>query len=162
MFIAFWSALGWIKSILITLLACIVFIFVLSVGGIVSRTVFGDFSHLMSFIEKPEIRLMGLMKIAGIFVGTWLIITQLGSSLFRAVGQSIVATVISLILLAFLFWLGSIGTLTSIIVFSVLYAVLLWIMRFRMVSNLFAETVRIVRIGLILALILGVMVWIVL
>lgn len=150
MFTAFWSALGWIKSILITILTLIAFIFLLSVGGMVARVIFHDFAHFLNFLDSPSIRMIGIMKIIGICIGSWLIITQLGSSLFRAVGQAIVATVISVSLLAFLFWLGSMSNLVSILLFTIIYAVILWIMRFRMVSNLFAETVRIVRIALIL------------
>ncbi len=150
MFMAFWSALGWIKSILITILTLIAFIFLLSVGGMVIRVIFHDLAHFLNFLDSPSIRMIGIMKIIGICIGSWLIITQLGSSLFRAVGQAIVATVISVSLLAFLFWLGSMSNLVSVLLFTIIYAVILWIMRFRMVSNLFAETVRIVRIALIL------------
>ena len=150
MFMAFWSALGWIKSILITILTLIAFIFLLSVGGMVVRVIFHDLAHFLNFLDSPSIRMIGIMKIIGICIGSWLIITQLGSSLFRAVGQAIVATVISVSLLAFLFWLGSMSNLVSVLLFTIIYAVILWIMRFRMVSNLFAETVRIVRIALIL------------
>ena len=101
-----------------------------------------------------------IMKITGIFLGTWLIMTQLGSSLLRAIGQAIVATIVALGLLAFLFWIGTLGTITSILIFAALYGILLWIMRFRMVSNLFIETVRILRIALILVVVVGILVWI--
>lgn len=162
MFMAFWSTLGWIKSILITILTLIAFIFLLSVGGMVVRVIFHDLAHFLNFLDSPSIRMIGIMKIIGICIGSWLIITQLGSSLFRAVGQAIVATVISVSLLAFLFWLGSMSNLVSVLLFTIIYAVILWIMRFRMVSNLFAETVRIVRIALILWVIVGIVMWIVL
>jgi hypothetical protein len=107
-------------------------------------------------------QLMGIMKIVGFFVGAWLIMTQLGSSLVRSLGQAFVATAIALMILGLLIWITGIGTLISLVVFSVLYAVLLWIMRFRMVSNLFVETVRIFRVALILAVVIGLVVWIVL
>ena len=102
------------------------------------------------------------MKIVGFFGGAWLIATQLGSSLARSLGQALVATVIALGILGLLIWITHIGTLVSVLLFSVLYTVLLWIMRFRMVSNLFAETVRIVRIGIILELVIGIIIWIIL
>lgn len=102
------------------------------------------------------------MKIIGFFVGTALIMTQLGSSLVRSLGQAFVATAVSLMILGLLIWITSIGTFISVVIFSLLYAVLLWIMRFRMVSGLFAETVRIVRVALILAAVIGLVVWIVL
>lgn len=88
--------------------------------------------------------------------------TQLGSSLVRSLGQAFVATAIALMILGLLMWITGIGTLASLVIFSLLYAVLLWIMRFRIVSNLFVETVRIVRIVIILAVVIGLVVWIVL
>jgi len=107
--------------------------------------------------------MIGIMKIIGIFLGTWLITTQLNSSLFRAAGQAIIATVVSVGLLVFLLWIiGALGTITCVVIFSLFYAVLLWIMRFRMVSNLFAETVRIIRIAVIIAVVTGVLAWIIL
>ncbi len=161
-FMALWSALGWIKSFLITVLSLIVFVFLLSLALIVARLVFHDFVSVFEFLARPEIRLLGLMKIVGVVFGAFLIFSQLGSNLLRSVGQSLVATVISLAILSFLMWLGHISTLLAIISFTVIYGALLWIMRFRMVSNLFAETVRIIRVVLIMALALSLLVWIVL
>ena len=149
-FIGLWSALGWIKSFLITILTIIGIIFLMALGALVLRSIFGDMQSVLDFINQPRIQLMNIMKIIGLFAGAWLISTQLGSSLGRSIGQAFVATAVSLIILGLLIWIMQIGTFVSIILFSILYAVLLWIMRFRMVSNLFAETVRIVRIALIL------------
>ena len=105
---------------------------------------------------------MGLLGIFGVFFGAWLIMTQLGSSLVGSLGQAFVATLVSLVILGLLIWIADIGTITSLIVFCLLYAGLLWIMRFRIVSDLFVETVRIVRIVIILAVVIGLVVWIVL
>lgn len=161
-FIALWSALGWIKSFLITILTLIGVIFLMALGVLILRSIFGDMQSVLDFINQPKIQLMNIMKILGLFAGAWLIATQLGSSLVRSIGQAFVATVVSLIILGLLIWITHIGTLASIVIFCLLYAVLLWIMRFRIVSNLFAETVRIVRIALILGVMIGVVVWIVL
>lgn len=161
-FATLWSALGWIKSFLITILTFIGVIFILALSALILRAVFGDVESLLSFINKPTIQLLGIMKMIGFFGGAWLIGTQLGSSLVRSVGQAFVATVIAIAILGLLTWITNLGTLVSIILFSALYTVLLWIMRFRIVSNLFAETVRIVRIGLILVVVIGVIVWIIL
>ncbi len=161
-FVALWSALGWITSFLITILSTIAFVFLLSLGGIFARLFFHDMVSVFTFLARPEVRLIGLLKIVGIMVGTFLIFSQLGSSLLRSVGQALVATVISLAILAFLMWLGHISTFIAIIVFTITYAALLWIMRFRMVSNLFAETVRIVRVALIVAVVTGLLIWIIL
>lgn len=161
-FITLWSALGWIKSLLITILTFIGIVFILALGFIILRAIFGDAQGILIFINRPQIQLMNIMKIFGLFGGAWLIATQLGSSLVRSFGQAFVATVTSLIILGLLIWITHIGTLISILVFSLLYAVILWIMRFRMVSNLFAETVRIIRITLILMVMIGLVVWIVL
>lgn len=161
-FITLWSALGWIKSFLITLLTLIGIVFFSAVAVLIARAIFGDVTSVLEFVTRPQIQLMGIMKIIGFFVGAWLIMTQLGSSLVRSLGQAFVATAIALMILGLLLWITGIGTLTSLVIFSLLYAVLLWIMRFRIVSNLFVETVRIVRIVIILAVVIGLVVWIVL
>jgi hypothetical protein len=134
----------------------------LALGALIIRAVFDDVESFIAFINQPTLQLMGIMKMIGFFGGAWLIGTQLGSSLARSIGQAFVATVIAIAILGLLIWITSIGTLISIILFSALYTVLLWIMRFRMVSNLFVETVRIIRIGMILAFMIGIVVWIVL
>ena len=161
-FITLWSVLGWIKSFLITVLTFIGVVFILALSALVLRALFGDIYSISTFINTPTIQLLGIMKIVGFFGGAWLIATQLGSSLARSLGQALVATVIALGILGLLIWITHIGRLVSVLLFSVLYTVLLWIMRFRMVSNLFAETVRIVRIGIILALVIGIIIWIIL
>ncbi|MCB9806445.1 hypothetical protein H6768_00785 [Candidatus Peribacteria bacterium] len=161
-FVTLWSALGWIKSFLITLLTLIGIVFLMALVFLVMRAVFGDMKHILEFISQPKMQLMNIMSIIGFFGGAWLIAIQLGSSLARSLGQAFVATVIALGILGLLIWITHIGTFASVILFSLLYTVLLWIMRFRIVSNLFAETVRIVRVGLIVFVVLGVVVWIVL
>ena len=161
-FMGLWSALGWIKSFLITVLSLIVFVFLLSLASIAARLFFDDVVSIFTFLARPEVRLLALLKIVGVIAGTFLIFSQLGSNLIRAVGQAIVATLIALAILAFLMWLGDISTWVAVIVFALVYAALLWIMRFRMVSNLFAETVRIVRVVLIIAVAVGILAWIVL
>ena len=161
-FITLWNALGWIKSLLITLLTLIGIVFMMAIGFIVLRMMFDDTQSILEFMNQPRIQLLGVMKIIAFFLGAWLIMAQLGSSLVRALGQAFVATVISTIILGLIMWITGIGTFLSIVVFALLYAVLLWIMRFRMVSNLFVETVRIFRVALILAVVIGLVVWIVL
>lgn len=134
----------------------------LAIGALIVRAVFDDVESFIVFINQPALQLIGIMNIIGFFGGAWLIGTQLGSSLARSIGQAFVATIIATAILGLLIWITNIGTLASIVLFSALYTILLWIMRFRMVSNLFAETVRIVRIGLIIAVTIGLVVWIIL
>lgn len=119
-------------------------------------------SDILAFINRSHIQLLAIMAIIGIFVGTGLIMSQLRSTLVRSLGQAIVATAISLIILSLVIWITNIGTLIALMTFCLLFAVLLWIMRFRMVSDLFIETVRIVRVALVLAIVIGLVVWIVL
>lgn len=161
-FIGLWSALGWIKSFLISILTVIGILILMALGILILRAIFGDTQDILTFINQPKIQLMGIMKIMGLFGGAWLISSQLDSSLSRSILQALVATVVSVIVLGLIIWITHIGTVLSIILFSVIYAALLWIMRFRMVSNLFAETVRIVRVALILGVMIGLVVWIVL
>jgi len=161
-FMTLWSALGWIKSILITILTFIGLVFVLALGFLVLRGVVGDTATILQFLNTPTIKLLSILKIGGILGGVWLIMTQLRSGLFSAVAQAIVSTVVSLGILSLLIWIAHIGMWASLALFVLLYVTLLWIMRFRMVSNLFAETVRIVRVGLILGVIMGIVVMIIL
>lgn len=161
-FITLWSALGWIKSLLITVLTLIGIIFIMALGFILLRMIFDDTRGILDFITQFRIQLMGVMAMVGFFIGALLIMTQLRSVPVRSLGQAFIATLISLIILALIMWITGIGTFLSVVIFSLLYAVLLWIMRFRMVSGLFAETVRIVRVTLILAVVIGLVVWIVL
>ena len=161
-FIALSRLFGWIKSLLVTLLSLIGFVFLAALIVLIIRAIFGDMQSFFAYAMKPEIRMISIMKLTGIFAGTYLITSQLRSSLFSSLGQAMIATLVSIGLLAFLIWMGPLSTLTSVILFSGIYAVILWIMRFRMVSNLFAETVRIVRIAIIIALIASMLIWIIL
>ena len=161
-FIALSRVFGWIKSLLVTLLSLIGFVFLAALIVLIIRAIFGDMQSFFAYAMKPEIRMISIMKLTGIFAGTYLITSQLRSSLFSSLGQAMIATLVSIGLLAFLIWMGPLSTLTSVILFSGIYAVILWIMRFRMVSNLFAETVRIVRIAIIIALIASMLIWIIL
>lgn len=161
-FMTLWSALGWIKSILITILTFIGLVFMLALGFLVLRGVVGDTAAILEFLNTPTIKLLSILKIGGILGGVWLIMTQLRSGLFSALAQAIVSTVVSLGILSLLIWIAHIGMWASLALFVLLYVMLLWIMRFRMVSNLFAETVRIVRVGLILGVLLSIIVFIIL
>jgi len=101
-FITLWSALGWIKSFLITILTLIGIIFFAALGYLILHAIFGDIASILTFINQPTIQLLGLLKILGFFVGSWLITTQLGASLARALGQAFIATVIALTILSLL------------------------------------------------------------
>lgn len=105
---------------------------------------------------------MIVIGIVGLFVGTLLIIGLLDEGILQSFSQSLGATLIALILVAFLQWIGDIGTVTTVLVFALLYGILLWIMRFRMVSDLFVDTVRVIRVMVILGIVIGLVVWIVL
>jgi hypothetical protein len=161
-FTSLWSVLGWIKSLLITLLTLIGIVVILGVSAWILRAIFGDIESIISFINQSTSQLLSVLGIVWFFIGTWLIMWQLNASFARALGQAFVASFVALMILALLIWIIHVGSVVSVILFSMLYAVLLWIMRFRMVSNLFAETVRIIRVGLILGVILSIFVWIIL
>lgn len=160
--VGLWSALGWIKSFLIAILTLIGIVFVTALAALVLRAIFGDLEGVLEFINRPEMQLLGLMKILGFFAGSWLIATQLGSTLGRSIGQAFVATAVSVGILGLMTWITDIGPILSVVIFTAVYAVILWIMRFRMVSDLFPETVRIVRVALILGAMIGIVAWIVL
>lgn len=162
LFIGLWGVIGWVKALLITILTFIGIILLMTLGFLILRAVFGDTQEVIDFANRPEIQLLNIMKIVGFFGGAWLIASQLGSSLARSIGQSLVATAVSVIILGLLAWMTAIGTVVSVILFSIIYAAVLWLMRFRMVDNLFVESVRIVRIAIILGVVIGLVAWIVL
>lgn len=161
-YISLWSVLGWIKSFLITVLSLIALAFFLAAIALASRFFFDDISQVLDFVTSIAAQRLMVVGIIGTFIGAILIATQLGSSFIRSFGQSLGATLIALVVVAFLAWINPLGTVSTVVLFVILFAILLWIMRFRIVSNLFVETIRIVRVALVLAVVIGIIIWIVL
>ncbi len=161
-FISLMSALGILRAILVMILSLIVFICLGAIFALLMRAFVVNIHEFFGILLTQNSMELVLIGIFGLFVGMLLIVLHLDTPALRAFGQSLGATLVSLTLLGFLQWIGDIGTVVSVILFVALYGVLLWIMRFRMVSNLFLETVRIVRVVLILGVIMGLMLWIVL
>ena len=50
-FISLWSALGWIKSFLVTILTLICFIVILAIGGLIVRAFFTDLLHFLAWLS---------------------------------------------------------------------------------------------------------------
>lgn len=161
-FVTSYSIFGWFKSLLITILSLISFVFILACFLLLGKVVFDTVGDFFWFMAQDHILLLFVCVWSGLFIGTWLIVTQLRVRLFVALGQSIIATCVTIAIVSLLFWLSSVGTFTTIILFVCLYTILLWIMRFRDGERVFAETVRVVRVGLLLLVILSFIVWIIL
>lgn len=67
-FITLWSALGLIKSLLITVLTLIGMVFILALAFIVLRMVFDDTRSMLEFITGFRIQLAGVMAMVGFFL----------------------------------------------------------------------------------------------
>lgn len=160
--VALWSGLGWIRSFLISLLTLIATLFLVALTIICVRLIFGTWSDFFTFITTLFAQRTGIFAMVGFFVGAWLITVQLHTSLIRALIEAFISTFVAILILVFISWILTFGTIWSLVIFTLVYGVVLWILRFRLVSNLFVETVRIIRVMVILLLILALVVWILL
>ncbi len=160
-FITLWKALGWLTSILVTLLTLISTLFVAALVLFLMRLIFDSLPEAFSSVVQEPYSNIVVFLLSGFVLGTFLILTQLHTSLFRAFSQTFIATVFATVLVTFIMWIGAQFSWGMILIFGILYAALLWILRFRMTSDLFAETVRIVRVSLILVAFLWLVHWIV-
>lgn len=78
-FVALSRVFGWVKSLLVTLLSLIGFVFFVALAVIIIRAIFGDMQSFIKYFMKPGIQMIGILKLTGIFLGTWLITSQLRS-----------------------------------------------------------------------------------
>ena len=161
-FVTLWSALGWIRSIIMTLLTLISVIVGIALVVFIVRIFFPEIGALIAFIQTGNTQLMTILTLSGILVGAGLIASQLRSSLASALGQSTIATIVSVVILGFFLWVSALSTPITVTIFALLFGALLWIMRFRIVSDLFADSVRIFRVALLLGIIMAILVWFIL
>lgn len=161
-YISLWNSIGWIKSIIITVLSLIWLVFFTWFLFILMRSLFDSSEGVESFFAHQSGKVSVMTLALWICMGTYLIVTQLSTSLFRALLQAGISTVVSVGILGFFSWIIGFKIIVFVIFFGIFYSIILWILRFRMVSDIFPETVRIVRVSVILICIISICVWIIL
>jgi hypothetical protein len=95
----------------------------------------------------------------GVFLGSWLIKTQLKTSWAGAISGALIATIFSLLILVFVYWLGPISVVSIILLFSLLFGAFVWVLSFRLSHTLLLTSIRVLRIIIILGIISFIAVW---
>ena len=88
-YISLWSVLGWIKSLLITILSLITIGFVFAAVALASRFFFDSVTQVLDFVMSMGAQRLMVIGVVATFIGAVLIATQLGSSFIRSFGQSL-------------------------------------------------------------------------
>jgi hypothetical protein len=96
---------GSIKTIFVTLLACIAFGFFVSIAVIILRTMNATIQAVLDYITHDRFQVLAILGSIGVFIGSWLLRTQLKNSTVVAVSGAIIATLVSLLILTFVYWL---------------------------------------------------------
>lgn len=96
---------GKIKTIFVTLLACIAFGFFVSIAVIVLRTINTTPQAVLEYITQDAFQMLAILGSIGVFIGSWLLKTQLKTSTAGAVSGALIATLFSLLILVFVYWL---------------------------------------------------------
>ena len=149
---------GKIQTFFVTLLSCIILGFFASVLVTILRVTDNTFQTVLIFLVKDTSEIFIILGSIGVFFGSWLIRTQLNNRLSSAITGSLVATFFSLLILGFVYWLGPISLLWTVTLFSVLFGAFLWVLSFRANHELFALSVRVLRIVIFLGLASGLLI----
>ncbi len=96
---------GRLKTLFVTLLSCIAFGFFVSVALIALRALGSTPNTILDIVTRDIFQLWFIFGSLGIFIGTWLLRTQLKMSVIAAVLSGIIVTLLSLLTLAFIYWL---------------------------------------------------------
>lgn len=93
------------KTIFVTLLACIAFGFFVSITVIILRTMNSTPKAVLDYITQDTFQILAILGSIGLFIGSWLMKSQLKTSTFGALSGAIIATLFSLLILVFVYWL---------------------------------------------------------
>lgn len=93
------------KTLFVTLLSCIAFGFFVSIAIIILRTTSSTPNTVLDFIAKDTVQIVTLLGSIGVFMGSWLVRTQLKTSPSGAISSALIATLFSLLILIFVYWL---------------------------------------------------------
>lgn len=147
----FLSQLGWfIKTFFIFLISSIAFGFFVSVGIIVSRTFNTSPEIIIDFMTRDTMQIAMILWSIGILFGSWLVRSQLKTSVGGAITSALLATIFSLLILAFVYWLWPLYYGVMALLFILLFGAFLWVLSFRWNNNLFLTSVRVLRIMIFL------------
>ena len=150
---------GKMKTLFVALLACIAFAFFMSVAVILLRTMNSTAHTILDFMTKDTFQIGMILGSIGVFLGSWLIKTQLKTSWAGAISGALIATIFSLLILVFVYWLGPISAVSIILLFSLLFWAFVWVLSFRLSHTLLLTSIRVLRIIIILGIISFIAVW---
>lgn len=150
---------GKIKTIFVTLLACIAFGFFVSIAVIVLRTMNTTPQAVLEYITQDTFQMIAILGSIGVFIGSWLIKTQLKTSTAGAVSGALIATLFSLLILVFVYWLWPIVPVMATLLFSLLFGAFVWVLSFRLNQTLLLTSVRVLRMMILLGMLCFIVVW---
>jgi len=150
---------GKIKTLFVALLASIAFGFFTSVVIIILRTISSTPHTILEFITQDTFQILTILGSIGIFLGSWLIRTQLKTSTAVAISGAIIATLASLLILVFVYWLGPITPVMTTLLFSLLFGAFTWVLSFRLNSTLLLTSIRVLRVMILLGMLSFILVW---
>ncbi len=93
------------KTLFVALLSAIAFSFFASVAIIILRMTANTPHTVLEFITKDIFQILMILGSIGVFLGSWLLKTQLKMTTAGSVSGAIVATLFSLLILIFVRWL---------------------------------------------------------
>jgi hypothetical protein len=92
-------------------------------------------------------------------MGFWLLKTQLKTSAAWAVSGALIATIFSLLILIFVYWLWPLSTAMATLLFSLLFGAFVWVLSFRLNQTLLLTSIRVLRIMILLGMLCFIAIW---
>ncbi len=114
---------------------------------------------MFEFITKDTVQILILLGGIGVFMGSWLMKTQLKTSTAGAVSWAVIATIFSLLILVFVYWLWPITPVMMTVLFSLLFGAFVWILSFRLNQTLLLTSIRVLRVMILLGMLSFIVVW---
>jgi len=144
---------GKMKTLFVAMLACIAFGFFTSIAIIILRTMTSTPQTILEFMTQDTFQIGMILWGIGLFVGSWLIKTQLKISSWGAFSGALIATIFSLLILGFVYWLWPMTLAMTTLLFSILFGAFVWILSFRLNQTLLLTSVRVLRIVILLGMV---------
>lgn len=141
---------GRLKTLFVAILSCIAFGFFVSVALIILRAIGSTPHTILDIMARDTFQLWFIFGSVGLFIGTWLLRTQLKLSVISAVLSGIVSTLLSLLVLAFIYWLWPLSLTLGTIAFTLLFGSFTWILSFRWSTTLLLMSIRVLRVTILM------------
>lgn len=147
------------KTIFVTILACIAFGFFASIAVIILRTMNSTPQAVLDYITQDAFQILAILGSIGVFIGSWLMKSQLKISSAGAISGALIATIFSLLILIFVHWLEPISMISATLLFSLLFGAFIWVLSFRLNQTLLLTSIRVLRITILLGIFCFIVVW---